>query len=262
MPRPKRKTKAEDLARIRNNQRRSRERRKQYVIELEERAAATAAQPPKSSLESENSALRSLLESVGFDQPYLDRYLQGTTSELPLENTEPSNGDTSVFSNITPLVEMNQDVSTSLDAVTINAQPMEPSHATELPLVGFPELDPAVGDVAGDVTGRYFSFDWDLDLALNAVQTNDLFSGLSVLMNDPIAALDNSDGVITGTNSVNEETTLCSVAFRLVAQCNHNSINSLELETKLRYGYKMPTNVGEGCRVDNRTLLAVLAELI
>lgn len=62
--------------------------------------------------------------------------------------------------------------------------------------------------------------------------------------------------------SVNNETTLCSIAFHLVVQCNKSGKDVLELETKLRYGYKMPALPGEGCRVDNRTLLAVLAELV
>lgn len=62
--------------------------------------------------------------------------------------------------------------------------------------------------------------------------------------------------------SVNNETTLCSIAFHLVVQCNRAGKDVLELETKLRYGYKLPAVAGEGCRVDNRTLLAVLAELV
>jgi hypothetical protein len=63
-------------------------------------------------------------------------------------------------------------------------------------------------------------------------------------------------------NSVNGETTLCSVAFNLIIQCNRTGKDVLELETKLRYGYKMPAGPGEGCRVDNGTLLAVLCELV
>lgn len=61
---------------------------------------------------------------------------------------------------------------------------------------------------------------------------------------------------------MNSETTLCSIAFHLVIQCNRIGKDLLELETKLRYGYRMPAIPGEGCRVDNKTLLAVLAELV
>ncbi|OJI99734.1 hypothetical protein ASPVEDRAFT_39110 [Aspergillus versicolor CBS 583.65] len=80
MPRPKRKTKAEDLARIRRNQRNSRDRKKERVLELERRVEqleAAATEASVQSLEHENRTLRGLLESVGFDGMSLNSYLHG-----------------------------------------------------------------------------------------------------------------------------------------------------------------------------------------
>jgi hypothetical protein len=71
------------------------------------------------------------------------------------------------------------------------------------------------------------------------------------------------DGEKSGSQtSVDSETTLCSVAFHLIIQCNRTGKDVLQLETKLRTGYKMPGCPGEGCRVENRVLLGVLAELV
>lgn len=70
---------AEDLARIRRNQRKSRDRKKERVLELERRVEqleAAAAEASVQSLEHENRTLRGLLESVGFDGVSLNRYLQ------------------------------------------------------------------------------------------------------------------------------------------------------------------------------------------
>ncbi|KAL4990967.1 hypothetical protein BDW68DRAFT_153047 [Aspergillus falconensis] len=64
------------------------------------------------------------------------------------------------------------------------------------------------------------------------------------------------------TGSENDGTTLCSIAFHRVIQCNRAGRDVFELESKLRYGYRTPVMPGEGCRVDNKTLLAVLAELL
>ncbi len=74
---------AEDLARVRRNQRKSRERKKERVLQLERRVEqleAAATEFSQQSLEHENRALRGLLESVGFDEVSLTGYLQSTAS--------------------------------------------------------------------------------------------------------------------------------------------------------------------------------------
>ncbi|OJI99733.1 hypothetical protein ASPVEDRAFT_523957 [Aspergillus versicolor CBS 583.65] len=87
-------------------------------------------------------------------------------------------------------------------------------------------------------------------------------AGLTIT--EDLAGVVQNMGGVTGSTVglVNNETTLCSIAFHLIVQCNRAGKDVLELETKLRYGYRMPALPGEGCRVDNRTLLTVLAELV
>lgn len=74
---------AEDLARVRRNQRKSRARKKERITELEQRVEQLEAAAAESSVQSvgnENRALRRLLESVGFDGESLNRYLRGSGS--------------------------------------------------------------------------------------------------------------------------------------------------------------------------------------
>lgn len=63
-------------------------------------------------------------------------------------------------------------------------------------------------------------------------------------------------------NCVLQDTTLCTVAFRIVDLCNKKNVNVLELDSKLRCGYRNARTPLEGCRVDNWVLLSVLAEII
>ncbi|SPJ75713.1 uncharacterized protein FTOL_05444 [Fusarium torulosum] len=55
-----------------------------------------------------------------------------------------------------------------------------------------------------------------------------------------------------------ESTTLCRVAFEIIAQQNMASIDPSELERQLWPGFRRETKQGEGCRVDTKVLYAVI----
>jgi hypothetical protein len=59
-----------------------------------------------------------------------------------------------------------------------------------------------------------------------------------------------------------EDTTLCSVAFSLVMTSNRKGYSTAELDLKLRTGYRYEYAKFEGCRIDNRTLIRVLTEIL
>ncbi|KAI7969361.1 hypothetical protein EIK77_000914 [Talaromyces pinophilus] len=63
-------------------------------------------------------------------------------------------------------------------------------------------------------------------------------------------------------DDVPQDTTLCTIAIQIVGLCNKKNINTLELDSKLRRGYRNGSAPLEGCRVDNRVLLSVLTEII
>ncbi|KAL4996653.1 hypothetical protein BDV10DRAFT_171567, partial [Aspergillus recurvatus] len=260
MPRPKRKTKAEDLIRVRNNQRKSRERRKQHVAELEQKvkrlesAVAAAKVPmPSMSLAEENRILRTLLESVGFDRLSLEGHLRGA----PFGGLQ---------------VRLESDVTAPAGPVAgVGVGGLEPGLMPTGQLDTLPTGEPSssiqnIGLVSPDALDLSYSAP---TLAANEISLDILQSQPPiwdtelVMTKGPAGMLHTLDGETSRpANSVNGETTLCSVAFHLIIQCNRTGKDVLELETKLRYGYKMPAGPGEGCRVDNVTLLAVLAELV
>ncbi|KAL1958500.1 hypothetical protein VTO42DRAFT_4364 [Malbranchea cinnamomea] len=297
MPRPKRKTKEEELARVRNNQRRSRERRRQYIAELERRiqhyeAVQTQALAPTSASAStsvqnlmrENGALRELLGFIGFDQSFLDQYLRGGTgpnncennnnvlrepgeAALAADSTVPSSSHAQVVESsptltpllMTPAMISDYDFHQTGTVQTTTAEPTSNLATAELlgPLGDGIPLSPRRSNLAVEMAPN------DSSSSTSVPKLPSFGSGFTIT-EDLAAIIDSLDGEKTRgrSSAVDEQTTLCSVAFRLIVQCNHKGMDVLELETKLRYGYRMPANPGDPCRVDNKTLLAVLAELI
>lgn len=61
---------------------------------------------------------------------------------------------------------------------------------------------------------------------------------------------------------VSDTTTLCSWAFSLVLKSNLKGYSVADLDLKLRAGYRHGFTPTEGCRIDNKVLLNVLAELM
>lgn len=63
-------------------------------------------------------------------------------------------------------------------------------------------------------------------------------------------------------DDVSDTTTLCSWAFSLVLKSNLKGYSAADLNLKLRAGYKHGVTPTEGCRIDNKVLLNVLAEIM
>ena len=61
---------------------------------------------------------------------------------------------------------------------------------------------------------------------------------------------------------VSDTTTLCSWAFSLVIKSNLKGYSAADLDLKLRVGYRHGATPTEGCRIDNKVLLSVLAEIM
>lgn len=59
----------------------------------------------------------------------------------------------------------------------------------------------------------------------------------------------------------NKRTTLCSLAFRLVAQCNKRGVDLQVIHIWMQHGFQLAMSSNEGCRVDNEVLLDVLTQI-
>ncbi|KAF5607991.1 hypothetical protein FPANT_620 [Fusarium pseudoanthophilum] len=55
-----------------------------------------------------------------------------------------------------------------------------------------------------------------------------------------------------------ESTTLCRVAYEIIEQHNITGVESFEIETCLRPGFRRATRMGEGCRVETTILYALI----
>jgi hypothetical protein len=67
---------------------------------------------------------------------------------------------------------------------------------------------------------------------------------------------------VVTVDDVSDTTTLCSWAFSLVLKSNLKGYSAADLDLKLRAGYRHGFTPTEGCRIDNKVLLNVLAELM
>lgn len=72
----------------------------------------------------------------------------------------------------------------------------------------------------------------------------------------PTIAIPNPCNVTT-----EEQTTLCSVAYEMVMKHNKKQYNEAELNIKLCKGFRSAQTPLEGCRVENKILFSVLAEI-
>ena len=64
------------------------------------------------------------------------------------------------------------------------------------------------------------------------------------------------------TEHTSDTTTLCSWAFSLVLKSNMKGYSAAALELMLRVGYRYGATPTEDCRIDNKVLLGVLAEIM
>ncbi|KOS45102.1 hypothetical protein ACN38_g3949 [Penicillium nordicum] len=240
MPRTKTKTKSEDLARIRNNQRRSRAKRLDYIRDLEEKAKKydeliSSTPPPSLStfdkLQSENAWMRGLLATLGFNFDSVD------APPDSIHDSEP-NMASAITGSVVTGVETHQSME--------NPTPL--SFWEQWDSSG---LSPDMG------------LDFNIPLLFN--EDNDL-SILDVLAEPTEPNLESSPYQRTQTSTEtsapgNMNTTLCSLACQWVIQCNTKGVELDVLYFRMESGFKQGNSPLEGCRVDNQVLLKVLTEI-
>ncbi|KAJ5279043.1 hypothetical protein N7478_004415 [Penicillium angulare] len=218
----------ERLARVRDNQRKSRARKQEYVRELELRLGDSNEQAHKKDieyrlsmqkLEAENRHLKTLLGSLGVSPDLVQQYVhlasQGTVVDqkvaipaAPRPKEEPSP----------------EPASSSNEA---RLQP--PSESIRTPEVQLPEVK-----------------------ASSHVQVQNP-SLCECFPDQQIGNSCSSDGDVLNT-------TLCSIAEDLVRQYNARGIDTDEIRQRLWAGFKKG-QVGEGCRVQNNMLFQVLDDI-
>ncbi|KIW01241.1 uncharacterized protein PV09_07285 [Verruconis gallopava] len=270
------KTKEMDLERIRNNQRRSRAKRKEYVAALEEKirkyetlSAQYSADEAIQSLVRENDKLKKLLHSMGLGDEFLASFMTASdmASEL-IKITNRHGSSIELYGNnccgnaahsLPTLNDLNS---------TISEQPGLNDGNTRDAI-----LSSDISDFNAYVSHNQektwyrssdlLSFDNILDLSRFSVD-----SATSMQFSPPASQhfitteTKDDDAFTQRPNAVQSDTTLCSAAFSLITMINRKGYNAADLDLKLRAGYRNGHAISDGCRVDNGVLLRVLTEIM
>jgi hypothetical protein len=67
--------------------------------------------------------------------------------------------------------------------------------------------------------------------------------------------------MLTDETAREDRSMLCSVAYRLILQFNKRQYDDMEIDIRIRCGFRLGRTQSEDCRVDIGVLLAVLAEI-
>ncbi|KAH7384943.1 hypothetical protein BKA64DRAFT_153787 [Cadophora sp. MPI-SDFR-AT-0126] len=257
-----------NLIRVRNNQRRSRARRREYVAELERKIHECEAGgvPTRSRvledmvrrLQDENKKLRDLLQQAGVEQDTVERHLKESGGIMPQQNV----GEVATSAGLqlpawTPVVS-DAGVPEGTDLLQAATAPL-PDFTDEMLAKSFLNLP---GD---DIPGE------DLELVFDTTQEAPAFDypGMplepspSAMCTAPSASIPTeppmffcSQSSLPSTSQCDTGTTLCSEAYEMLRQHNKKGIDMIEIGIRLWNGFTKGDE--RGCKVDNKLLFSVL----
>ncbi|KAJ5713722.1 uncharacterized protein N7483_010903 [Penicillium malachiteum] len=217
------------LARVRENQRKSRARKQEYVRELEQRIGACNEEAQQKDIENrlkiqkieaENRHLRTLLRSLGVSSDLVQRYVQLASEGAAVDRKVAI-----------PAISRSKDINDS-ESTSQKATKSESSLTPE------PLKTPA-SEAQEDPSPPHENI------------TNPSLCGCST--EEQIANSWPSDDNLLNT-------TLCSIADDLVRQYNARGTDIDEIRHRLWAGFRRGQS-GDGCRVQNNILFQVLDEI-
>ncbi|KAJ5978954.1 hypothetical protein N7501_002296 [Penicillium viridicatum] len=236
----------ERLARVRENQRKSRARKQEYVNELEQRLAVYKEHAHRKDIEhrlamqkveAENRHLKALLASLGVSSASVQQYLQeadmgaNTNRKVAIPAIQRAEGDNA-------LSHPHRDTRRSNLSMAVPRVYKKESETTELPM--------AVNNTC----------------ASTVVQPTDQPPKQSPQEKDPALCGCQSDRQRPETASDEDvlNSTLCAIAEEMINQYNTKGIDVDEIRRKIWSGFRAGAN-GTGCRVQNHILFQVLDDI-
>jgi len=268
-------TKIADLERMRNNQRRSRAKRKAYVAELEEKIRRYETSESESAtghsiqyLMKENDTLRRLLLSMGLGNDFLAAYINasGVAGDMLKNAVQSDEQATLDDTNCCRTDRLPREQDTSASAPLAEKQALSPLEtclnidAVDSNLLfqqGNQLISPRVVETIS------LEAPFDTSSYFGDIESTWQIQGPSPMTSIAAQGEDKVD-TIEGSKIPwdDEDTTLCSVAFSLIMTSNRKGYSTADLDLKLRVGYRNTHATFEGCRIDNRTLIRVLTEIM
>lgn len=253
------KGKATDLERIRNNQRRCRARQKEHIASLEDKIRQyegmdfeTTTKQKIEELATENRSLKRLLQALGLRDEVLDAYSNAV--RIAPDISWPLLGDeyhavSKDFS--APKPSLNGLEPHMLPTAIHEEQPQHTAgQSADVSTLKRASLDLSQTDVP---------LPWEFP-DFHAASASSHVEQFGQVTMDALMTEAFSNAVTA--DDVSDTTTLCSWAFSLVLKSNLKGYSAADLDFKLRAGYKHGVTPTEGCRIDNKVLLNVLAEIM
>ncbi|PVI02578.1 hypothetical protein DM02DRAFT_298805 [Periconia macrospinosa] len=265
---PSSKGKAADLERVRNNQRRCRARQKEYIASLENRihqyesaGAESETNKKLEQLAAENKSLKKLLHSLGLRDDFLQAYRNAM-------QIAPNLSLTSLLDN----QSYSQAKNCRSPSLFLDVEQPHTTQATNHDNQAQNMSDDSNSKVRAPESGCQDSIQEDVLSPLNFFDLPTTSISVPELVpldfpSESLEQLDLDSLMITGfsntvtSDNVSETTSLCSWAFSLVMKNNAKGYSVADLDLKLRAGYRFGATCTQGCRVDNKILLSVLAEV-
>ncbi|KAF2009469.1 hypothetical protein BU24DRAFT_467844 [Aaosphaeria arxii CBS 175.79] len=263
-------TKAINLERIRNNQRRCRARQKEYIAELEDKIrqyetanSQSSTDPRLQLLSRENESLKRLLQSLGLGNDFIKAYSKAAQIASDIPWAQAGNET---------LCEPKAYSSSSLDLEMLQSELTLP--ATHERQIAHEHVLPSGDSEASIDALQHFESSTQVDVAQSwepfdfPNTSSSVWESLptDIEVADSIQSTMNTLGaeassLVISTEDISNTTTLCSSAFSLVLKNNLKGYSIADLDLKLRVGYKFCALSPQHCRIDNKILISVLAEI-
>ena len=262
--------------RIRDNQRRSRARRQEYLADLERRLReshstcrdAEVQRTALVDLQQENSCLRTLLNVTGVSKKLVDSFLRQHSAEVhspspgatPMRRLRPkiqlpeilsaakeTNGTSTPAQKYTMTKHVNETTFTaqSTPSTTPALQPFPSDFANYPALMNTVETEPTYASEDPD-----WQFDMPLFSSPNGNEHSDGFC-CSIFKIPAQSPVDYDD----------RDSVQCSIAKTLLDEYNVPDLEMEVIKLRLSTGFSKPSSEGKGCRVNNQILFSVLNEL-
>lgn len=268
--------KLERLARVRENQRKSRARRQEYIRELEQKLTVCKDEARQRDiehrlavqrLELENRKLKHLLVCLGVQPPIVDEYLRSadhpaSTQKVaipalprpdvavapvaPKSDENPFNSKSSCGGRSSCGQSTSNSCSPAVSATTIAPKQLDVPLTPEA--MGYPSGSSCGSSDIAPTSAQHASTRGTPDSTQQ--HEDDLVCGCGEETSGPWPS---TDDVLN--------TTLCSIAADLIRQYNTQGVDMALIRQKLRVGFRKGLGSGDGCRVQNQTLFEILDEI-
>lgn len=272
-PKAQPKSKADDLHRIRQNQQRSRDRKKAYVAELEakvqwlEEKLNRAAPQRQEAFEAcigddgvamENAARKEMLKALGIDESAQEQFVRafvkarsgssgpasGSTRPSSERSSEPASEEVAFqprngCSKGCRVSEVHRDTPSDPDPNSLDGRIPQAAEAFASP--GPQALVPYT---AGSLEASGPAADSSIQLEQQTLWTPCLWNGS-----------------MQTSSSCSESTTGCSIAFSMLLSNNSRGYTFSDINERLQAAYRQDNSVAEGCSVLNKVLFQLLSEI-